>query len=68
MTDSTKRVVAGTEMDAQQEIAALRESLVWALSQVREDDHDYLHDCGGEAQENYEGALRMAYPDNPEEW
>ena len=67
-SDNARRMVAGTEMDAHQEVDALRESLIWALGQIREGDHDYMHDCGGELQEDYEGALRMAYPDNPEEW
>ena len=66
--EASATVVAGAEMDPQQEIAALREALIWTLGQFNEADCDYMRDCGGEQQENYEGALRMAYPDSPEEW
>lgn len=68
VVEVTKRIVAGTEMDAQQEIEALRDALIWALGNIREGDHDYMRDCGGESQENYERALRVAYPDDPSEW
>jgi hypothetical protein len=51
-SDNPTRIVAGTEMDAQQEIEALREALIWSLGQIREGDCDYMRDCGGSEQEN----------------
>lgn len=65
------RVVAGTEMTADQEIEALRAALCWALGGL----YDAAVSVGaaseldqGEEGENYHGACRLAWPDAPENW
>jgi hypothetical protein len=59
---SQKRIVAGTEMTLEEEVEHLRSALRWALSYVPEPEES------GEYTEDYGGATRMAYPDEPENW
>jgi len=59
---SERRIVAGTEMTAEQEIEALRAALRWACCAIDGDDFE------GEAAEDWGGALRLAWPDEPENW
>lgn len=45
------------------EAANLRHALSWALAYIADDPPE-----SGEQRENYTGAQRLAWPDNPEEW
>lgn len=53
--------------DATTEIEGLRHALIWALTWIG-DDIEMPKDGEGEAYENYSGATRVAWPDNPENW
>lgn len=60
------------DMDAEihslrQEVEDLRYALIWALTWLYH-GHQAPKDSDGEAYEDYSGATRLAWPDNPEEW
>ena len=48
------------------QIADLRHALDWALTYIAQDDPPVPGD--GELYEDYSGATRICWPDNPEEW
>jgi hypothetical protein len=50
-----------------QQIEHLQHALRWALSYIARGD-DEPQDGDGESYEDYSGATRLAWPDNPEQW
>lgn len=65
MTATAEGAIMSAEIDARQELEDVRHALQWALTYIAEGG-DYPGD--GEAHEDYTGATRIAWPDNPEEW
>ena len=53
--------------DLQTEIESLRYALGWALTFIGQGDQE-PQDGDGELFEDYSGACRLAWPDNPENW
>jgi hypothetical protein len=57
-----------SEPDIQQEIEDLRHALQWALTWISSGQGGGPDDGDGEIYEDYNGATRLAWPDQPENW
>lgn len=56
------------QSDRSQEIEDLRDALQWALAFIGHATTDEPEPGDGEVYENYSGATRLAWPDQPENW
>lgn len=54
--------------DLKQELDDVRSALTWALTYIYNSSDEPQKAAGDEVWEDYSGATRIAWPDNPEEW